>query len=84
MISFSVNKQRVNLDVDPAIPLLWVLRDNLGLTGISIIVQFICTFAVWIFAERIGLSPIIPDILMDQYPVSALCRHRPFFHCANW
>ena len=33
MVSFSVNKQRVNLDVDPATPLLWVLRDNLGLTG---------------------------------------------------
>src|SRR5438445_10543896 len=33
MISFSVNRLRVNLDVEPATPLLWVLRDNLGLTG---------------------------------------------------
>jgi isoquinoline 1-oxidoreductase subunit alpha len=33
MISFSVNKQRVNLDVDPSTPLLWVLREHLGLTG---------------------------------------------------
>src|SRR5206468_3212018 len=33
MISFIVNKQRVNLDVDPATPLLWVLRESLGLTG---------------------------------------------------
>ena len=33
MISFRVNKQSVNLDVDPATPLLWVLRENLGLTG---------------------------------------------------
>jgi isoquinoline 1-oxidoreductase subunit alpha len=33
MISFSVNRQRVDLDVDPSTPLLWVLRDNLGLTG---------------------------------------------------
>jgi isoquinoline 1-oxidoreductase subunit alpha len=33
MISFSVNRRRVNLDVDPSTPLLWVLRDNLGLTG---------------------------------------------------
>src|SRR5438270_12898645 len=33
MISFSVNRQRVNLDVDPSTPLLWVLRENLGLTG---------------------------------------------------
>src|SRR5216110_1421508 len=33
MVSFTVNKRRVNLDVDPSTPLLWVLRDNLGLTG---------------------------------------------------
>ena len=33
MISFIVNKRRVSVDVDPATPLLWVLRDNLGLTG---------------------------------------------------
>src|SRR6266581_7318358 len=33
MISFSVNRQHVNLDVDPSTPLLWVLRENLGLTG---------------------------------------------------
>jgi ferredoxin len=33
MLSFTVNKQRVNLDVDPSTPLLWVLRENLGLTG---------------------------------------------------
>src|SRR6266403_5022262 len=33
MISFSVHRQRVNLDVDPSTPLLWVLRENLGLTG---------------------------------------------------
>ncbi len=33
MISFSVNKRRVNVDVDPSTPLLWVLRENLELTG---------------------------------------------------
>src|SRR5438105_15931807 len=33
MISFTVNNQRVDIDVDPSTPLLWVLRDNLGLTG---------------------------------------------------
>src|SRR5438128_10119799 len=33
MISFSVNKRRVDLDVDPSTPLLWILRENLGLTG---------------------------------------------------
>src|SRR6202035_3258140 len=33
MIGFSVNGKRVDLDVDPSTPLLWVIRDNLGLTG---------------------------------------------------
>ena len=32
MISFRVNKQSVNLDVDPTTPLLWMLQENLGLT----------------------------------------------------
>src|SRR5260370_11711585 len=33
MIGFSVNGKRVDLDVDPDTPLLWVIRENLGLTG---------------------------------------------------
>ena len=33
MISFRVNNRPVSLDVDPSTPLLWVLRENLGLTG---------------------------------------------------
>jgi aerobic-type carbon monoxide dehydrogenase small subunit (CoxS/CutS family) len=33
VVSLTVNRRRVNLDVDPSTPLLWVLRDNLGLTG---------------------------------------------------
>ena len=33
MITFSVNGQVRTVDVDPATPLLWVLRDTLGLTG---------------------------------------------------
>jgi len=33
MITFSVNGQVRSVDVDPATPLLWVLRDTLGLTG---------------------------------------------------
>lgn len=32
-ITFTVNGQPVTLDVDPDTPLLWVLRDTLGLTG---------------------------------------------------
>ena len=33
MIAFIVNKCQVNVDVPASTPLLWVLRDNLGLTG---------------------------------------------------
>ena len=33
MISLTVNDQRHELDVDPDMPLLWALRDTLGLTG---------------------------------------------------
>jgi len=32
-INFTVNGQRQNVDVPPQMPLLWVLRDTLGLTG---------------------------------------------------
>jgi isoquinoline 1-oxidoreductase subunit alpha len=33
LISFTVNGQPAALDLDPQTPLLWVLRENLGLTG---------------------------------------------------
>ena len=33
MIPLSVNDKEVSVDVDPDMPLLWVLRDMLGLTG---------------------------------------------------
>jgi isoquinoline 1-oxidoreductase subunit alpha len=33
MITLSVNDKDVTVDVDPQTPLLWVLRDTLGLTG---------------------------------------------------
>ncbi len=33
MTSFIVNGKPVNVDVEPSTPLLWVLRESLGLTG---------------------------------------------------
>ena len=33
MITLSINKKTYNVDVDPETPLLWVLRDTLGLVG---------------------------------------------------
>ena len=31
MITLNINKKSYNVDVDPDMPLLWVLRDDLGL-----------------------------------------------------
>jgi isoquinoline 1-oxidoreductase subunit alpha len=33
MIALNVNGKRVSVDADPDTPLLWVLRDRLGMTG---------------------------------------------------
>jgi isoquinoline 1-oxidoreductase alpha subunit len=33
MVSFTVNDKRVSVEADPKAPLLWVIRDHLGLTG---------------------------------------------------
>jgi aerobic-type carbon monoxide dehydrogenase small subunit (CoxS/CutS family) len=33
MTSFNLNDREVAVDVDPSTPLLWVIRDGLGLTG---------------------------------------------------
>jgi isoquinoline 1-oxidoreductase alpha subunit len=33
MTTLSVNRKKYDLDVDPTTPLLWVLRESLGLTG---------------------------------------------------
>ena len=33
MISLTINNKTYNVDVDPETPLLWVLRDTLGLVG---------------------------------------------------
>jgi isoquinoline 1-oxidoreductase alpha subunit len=33
MATFNVNTKEVKVDVEPEMPLLWVLRDELGLTG---------------------------------------------------
>ena len=33
MISFTLNTQRVSVDAEPGSPLLWAIRDHVGLTG---------------------------------------------------
>ena len=43
MIRLSVKGTMRELDVDPEMPLLWVLRDVLGLTGTSTAAVRLCT-----------------------------------------
>ena len=33
MVTFRLNGEEQTLDVDPSMPLLWAIRENLGLTG---------------------------------------------------
>ena len=33
MVSFTLNDKRVKVDAEPSTPLLWVIRDHVGLTG---------------------------------------------------
>ena len=33
MVAFTLNERRVSVDADPQTPLLWVIRDYVGLTG---------------------------------------------------
>ncbi|MDF6758040.1 2Fe-2S iron-sulfur cluster-binding protein, partial [Escherichia coli] len=33
MVTLNINGKPVEVDADPSTPLLWALRDNLGLTG---------------------------------------------------
>jgi len=33
MVSFTLNSKGVSVDADPSTPLLWVIRDHIGLTG---------------------------------------------------
>ncbi len=35
-MQLSVNQQTHTLDVEPDMPLLWVLRDELGITGLTL------------------------------------------------
>ena len=33
MVTLNINGRNVGIDADPATPVLWALRDNLGMTG---------------------------------------------------
>ena len=33
MVSFTLNNRQISVDADPSTPLLWAIRDHVGLTG---------------------------------------------------
>jgi len=33
MVTFTINEKRVSIEADPGTPLLWIIRDHVGLTG---------------------------------------------------
>jgi len=43
MVTLEINGKTVALDVPPETPLLWALRDEIGLTG----TKFGCGMALW-------------------------------------
>ena len=55
MITLNVNKKTYEVDVEPDTPLLWVLRDTLGLTGTT----FGCGKAIcWACTVHLNGNPI--------------------------
>jgi isoquinoline 1-oxidoreductase subunit alpha len=68
-ISLEVNGKSLEVDADPATPLLWVLRDHLGLTG----TKFGCGIA------QCGACTVYVDGRVTrscQFPLSAAAGHQ--------
>jgi aerobic-type carbon monoxide dehydrogenase small subunit (CoxS/CutS family) len=60
-ISFKVNEKSVSLDVDSGRPLLWVLRNDLGLTGTKCgCAKGLCGACTVMVGDRAVRSCIIP------------------------
>ena len=68
MTKLNVNGKTVEVDVDPETPLLWVLRDTLGLTGTKFGCGMALCGACTVHLER-RARPLLPD--------SRQCRRRP-------
>ena len=69
-ISLTINDKKVEVDADPATPLLWVLRDHLGMTG----TKYGCGIA------QCGACTIHIDgqpVRSCQYPLEAAAGHFP-------
>jgi isoquinoline 1-oxidoreductase subunit alpha len=71
--TLNINGQRHDVDVDPAMPLLWVLRDVVGLTG----TKFGCGIAACgtctIHLDGIAVrSCVLPVAAVGQQPITTI------------
>ena len=54
MITFRLNGTEQNLDVDSSMPLLWAIRENLGLTGTKFTVARLSAVPAFMNGAAIG------------------------------
>ena len=77
MTRLTVNGKAVEVDADPATPLLWALRDNLGMTGTKfgcgIAACGACTVHVGSQAVRSCVTPI-SSVSAPVTTIEAACR----------
>ena len=70
MTRLTVNGKAVDVDADPATPLLWALRDNLGMTG----TKFGCGIALCgACTVHVGGQPVRSCVT----PISSISRSGP-------
>ena len=70
MVTLNINGKPVEVDADPSTPLLWALRDNLGLTG----TKFGCGVA------SCGACTVHLNGQPTQLRAADLCGGRPADH----
>jgi len=72
MISVKVNKKTYNVDVEPETPLLWVIRDTIGLTG----TKFGCGVGLCGAQEPDGGAWAGADVHAGRRPAGATASRR--------
>ena len=69
-MKLTVNNREVVIDADPAMPLLWVLRDSIGLTGTKFGCGAAQCGACTVFVSGVATrSCVLPISLLGERPV---------------
>jgi isoquinoline 1-oxidoreductase subunit alpha len=73
MMHLTINQQPYTVDVDPEMPLLWVLRDVLGLTGTKYGCGIAQCGACTVHVEGRALrSCVVPVAVVERKPVTTI------------